>query len=330
MKRRDVLHLPVATLAAGCFGLTAAMAGAQPADPNFPTRPIRVLVGFTAGGSTDTPMRVLAANAAKILGQPVVIENKPGAAGVIPAQLLQSSGADGYTIAVIPQGVYRAPYTSNISWDPAQLGYIIGLSGYVFGIAVPADSPIRTIADYVAYARAHPGELSYSTPGSLTTNHLTMEQFARLTQTRLNHVPFKGTPESLQAVMAGHVMSAAETSGWVPYVEAGKLRLLAVWSDKRMPRFAAVPTLKESGINLVQTSPWGLAAPPHTPPAVVARLHDAFKRAMEQPNFREVLSKYDMEPAYLSSEAYRRYAIAAMAREHEVLKQIGFTRSGAN
>lgn len=327
MNRRQMLRATAMSMAGATLTAKAPAALAQTDAGKYPDRPIRILLGFSPGGSTDIPMRVLTANASKILGQPVVIENKPGAAGVLPAQLLQSAKPDGYTLAVIPQGVFRLPYTTDINWNPADLAYIIGLSGYVFGIVVPASSPIKSLADYIAYAKKNPGELTYSSPGALTTNHLTMEQFSRLANVRLNHVPYKGTSESLQALLGGHVQSAAETSGWVPYVESGKMRLIVVWGDKRMPRFPNVPTLKELGINLVQSSPWGLAAPTGTPAAIIAKLHQAFRQAMEQPNFRETLAHYDMEPLYMNPEQYRSYAQSAMAKEKAILEQIHYKKN---
>ncbi len=327
MKRRQFLNLTAFGIAGSSLPLVTKPASAQVDASKYPERPIRILLGFPPGGSTDIPMRVLVANASKVLGQSIVIENKPGAAGVLPAQMLQTSRPDGYTLAVIPQGVFRLPYTTDINWNPADLAYILGLTGYVFGIVVAASSPIQSLADYIAYARKHPGELTYSTPGALTTNHLTMEQFSRMANIQLNHVPYKGTSESLQALLAGHVQSAAETSGWVPYVESGKMRLLAVWGEKRMPRFPNVPTLKESGINLVQSSPWGLAAPAGTPAAIVAKLHMAFKEAMEQSNFREALARYDMEPIYMSPDQYRRFANIAMTREKTVLDLIQYKKN---
>jgi tripartite-type tricarboxylate transporter receptor subunit TctC len=326
VKRRQLLRAGVAGLVSG--GFTVQGWPAYVADySRYPERPIRILLGFPPGGSSDGPLRVLAANAASTLGQPIVIENKPGAAGVLPAQTLQSSKPNGYTLAVVPQSVFRLPYTTDIHWNPADLAYILGLTGYVFGLVVPASSPIRTMADYIAYAKAHPDALSYSTPGSLTTNHLTMEQISRTAGIRLTHVPFKGTSESLQALLGGHVMSAAESGGWQPYVESGKLRLLAVWGDKRMPRFPDVPTLKECGIDITQSSPWGLAAPKGTPAPIIARLHAAFKQAMAEDNFRDALKAFDMEPMYMSPDQYRRFAISAMAREKAVLESIRYKKN---
>ncbi|MGJ7611071.1 MULTISPECIES: tripartite tricarboxylate transporter substrate binding protein [unclassified Variovorax] len=315
----------LASLAAVVVCGSQALAEEKPSA--YPSRPIKIMIGFAPGGSTDAPMRVLAEKAGAILKQPIVIENKPGVGGTMPAQSLQSAAPDGYTLGIASAGVYRLPYTNDIKWDPAKdLSYVIGLTGYAFGIVVPANSPIRTLKDYVAHAKANPGKLTYSTPGIATTNHLTMEQLSRLYKIELNHIPYKGSAESLQAIVGGQVDSAAETSAFVPYVDSGKLRLIAVWGDKRMARYPDVPTLKESGANIVQTSPWGLVGPKGLDPAIASRLHDAFKQAMETKEFKEMLARYEMEPDYKSGKDYRAFAVDAMKREKEILDALGLSR----
>ena len=153
------------------------------------------MIAFPPGGPTDITMRVLADNASKILGQPVVIENKPGAGGTLPAVQLQQSKPDGYTLAQIPLGVFRLPYTQKINWDPVKdISYVIGVTGYAFGLVVPSDSPIKTWADFVAYAKSNPGKLSYGSTGVLTSPHLTMEDIALRLGLELNHIPYKGAP----------------------------------------------------------------------------------------------------------------------------------------
>ncbi|MDM0032447.1 tripartite tricarboxylate transporter substrate binding protein [Variovorax sp. J22P271] len=318
--------MALAVIAVAAIGLSNP-SRAQEKPEAYPSRPIRVMLGFAPGGSTDAPMRVLAEKVGAILKQPVVIENKPGAAGVIPTQTLQSAAPDGYTLAIAPAGVYRLPYTQAIKWDPAKdLTYIIGLTGYAFAIVVPANSPIKNLDDYVAYAKANPGKLTYSTPGVATTNHLTMEQVSRHYDISLNHIPYKGSAESLQAIVAGQVDSAAETSAFVPYVDAGKLRLIAVWGNKRMSRYPSVPTLKESGLNIVQTSPWGLVGPKGMDPIVAGRLHAAFKQAMETKEFKDVLARFDMEPDYKSPKEYQAFAVESMKREKEILDILGLSQ----
>ncbi len=310
----------------GSSVLATGAAHAAAAD-NFPSRPIHIQIGFTPGGSTDVPFRVLAENAAKILGQPVIIENKPGAGGVLPAQAMQNAKPDGYTLAQIPLPVFRMPFTTKINWDPVDdLTYVIGLAGYSFGLVVPASSPIQDMKGYIEYARANPGKLTYGSPGALTTLHLTMEQIAADAGIELTHIPYKGNSENLQAVVGNHVMSVADTPGWAPFVNDGRLRLLATWGAERSKKFPDAPTLKESGIDLVQTSPFGLAAPKGTDPAVVKKLHDAFKQAMEMDNFVQALDNFDMQPYYMSTEDYAAWAKETFKTEEAVLKRLGMER----
>ena len=314
------------------FSAALIVAGITPlismaSDTSFPNKPIKIIIGFTAGGSTDIPFRVLAENASKIFGQPVLIENKSGAGGVLPAQMMQSAVSDGYTLAQIPLPVFRLPYTTKLNWDPINdLSYVISLAGYSFGLVVPSDSPIKDMKDYIQYARENPGKISYATPGSLTTLHLTMEAMAAQTGVELNHVPYKGNSESLQAVIGGHVMSVADTPGWAPYVDTGKLRLLSTWGNERSKKFPDTPTLKESGINLVQASPFGLALPKGADPKIVKILHDGFKKAMEMPNFQAALAKFDMEPYYMSTADYKKYAEQTIKAERDIIFKLGLEK----
>lgn len=322
MPFKQLVAAAIATLA-----VASPVAHSQDKAGAYPTRPIKLTIGFPPGGSTDAPVRVLAEGASKILGQPIVVENKPGAGGTMPAVNLQAAANDGYTLGVSSLGIYRLPFTTDIKWDPVNdLTYVIGLTGYAFGIVVPASSPIQSMADYIAAAKARPAELTYGTPGVATTNHLTMERLSKLTGMRLNHVPFKGSAESLQALVAGQIDSGAETSAWAPFVKDGRLRLIVTWGSKRMANFPEVPTLKELGIDLVQTSPWGIIAPKGTDPAIVAKLHDAFKQAMESPQFKQVLARYEMEPQYLGSKDFRQQAIDTMKQEKEILDALGLGR----
>lgn len=327
MQRRHFIVRASALAATAAFGLAAAPARADSAADKFPQRPIRLVIGYTAGGSTDIPFRVLAENASKILGQPVIVENKPGAGGVLPAQMMQATAPDGYTLAQVAMPVYRLPYTTKINWDPVKdLTYVINLAGYSFGVVVPADSPIKSMQEYIAYARANPGKLTYGSPGSMTTLHLTMEELALKQNVQFSHVPFKGNSESLQALLGGHVMSVADTPGWAQYVESGKLRLLSTWGDKRSARFPNAPTLKELGYGIVQTSPFGLVAPKGTDPKIVKKLHDAFKKAMEMPNYRQELAKFDMEPYYMGSEQYAQFAAETVKKEKAIIEKLGLAR----
>ena len=311
----------------GCAVVAASLSAAAWAD-TFPSRPIRLLVGFPAGGPTDITMRVIAENAGRILGQPIVVENKPGAGGTLPASTVVTSQPDGYTIGQSPLGIFRMGYTQKMSWDPLKdLSYIINLTGYTFGLTVPANSPIKSWQEFVAYAKANPGKVTFgSAGGNMTSPHLTMERIADAAGIQLTHIPYKGSADLAQALLGGHVMAAADSSAFVPYVEGGKARLLNVWSEKRMARFPAVPTLRELGIDIVQTSPYGLVAPKGTPPEVVKKLHEAFKKALEDKSSVEALAKYDMLPNYMSSEQYTRYAQTLSKQEGDIIQRLGLDK----
>ena len=318
MQRRRLIQWGGASLAA-----PALAAHAQ----TFPAKPIRLLVAFPAGGPTDITMRALADNAGKVLGQPVIVENKPGAGGTLPAQALQSSAPDGYTVAQIPLGVFRLPYTTKINWDPVKdITYVLNVTGYAFGLVVPADSPLKTWTHFVAWAKANPGKLSYGSTGTLTSPHLTMELIAQQLGLELLHVPFKGSADLMQAILGGQIMAAADSTGFAPQVEAGKLRVLNTWGAERLAKFPNAPTLKELGLDLVQNSPFGIGAPKGTPPAVVRRLHDAFKQAMEQDSYRAALARYDMVPMYMGTAAYLKFAQETFARERALVERLGLAK----
>ena len=313
------------------FALSAAALAlclAVPAQAqNFPNRPIKLVIAFPAGGPTDITMRALADGASKALGQPVVVENKPGAGGTLPAQALQSAPADGYTVAQIPLGVFRLPYTTKLTWDPVKdIHYVLNVTGYAFGLVVPSDSPIKSWTHFVGYAKANPGKLTYGSTGTMTSPHLTMEQAAQKAGVQLTHVPYKGSADLMQALLGGHIMAAADSTGFAPHVEAGKLRVLNTWGDKRLEKFPDAPTLKELGLGLVQNSPFGIGAPRDTPPAVVKRLHDAFKTAMEQPAYVDALKRYDMVPMYMSSAQYRKFAQDTFAQEKALIDKLGLAK----
>ncbi len=293
----------------------------------FPNKPIKLLVAFPAGGPTDVTMRILAENASRVLGQPVVVENRAGAAGTLPAIALQTTPADGYTVAQIPVGVFRLPFTTKLTWDPLKdLTYILNVTGYAFGVVVPSEGPIKSWADLVAWARANPGRLSYGSTGALTSPHLGMEAIAQQLSLQFNHVPYRGSADLMQAILGGHIMAAADSTGFAPHVQSGKLRVLNTWGESRLPTFPDAPTLRELGINMVINTPFGIAAPRGTPTDVVARLHDAFKRAMEEPSYTQALARYDMAPTYMDGARYLRFAQEFSDREKVLLERLGLMR----
>ena len=323
MFRRSLLG--AVALIATCIALPAAHAQSA---RNFPEKPIKLVIAFPAGGPTDVTMRQLAENAGKQLGQPIIIENKPGAGGTLPAQALQTVQPDGYTLAQMPLGVFRLPYTTKINWDPVKdISYVINVTGYAFGIVVPADSPLKNWQDFVAYAKANPGKLSYGSTGTMTSPHLTTELIAQKAGIELQHVPYKGSADLMLATISGQLMAAADSTGFAQQVAAGKLRVLNTWGEKRLDKFPDAPTLKELGYDTVQNSPFGIGAPKGTPPEVVQKVHDAFKKAMEEPSYVAALGRYDMLPNYMSSADYTKFAQDTFGREKALIEKLGLAKA---
>jgi tripartite-type tricarboxylate transporter receptor subunit TctC len=178
----------------------------------------------------------------------------------------------------------------------------------------------------VAYARANPGKLSYGSTGTLTSPHLTTELIAQQLGIQLNHIPYKGSADLMASILGGNIMAAADSTGFASQVAAGKLRVLNTWGDKRLEKFPDAPTLRELGINIVQNSPFGIGAPRGTPPEVVQRLHDAFKRAMEDPSYVQALARFDMVPIYMSSAAYSKFAQDTFATEKALIEKLGLAK----
>jgi tripartite-type tricarboxylate transporter receptor subunit TctC len=313
--RRQFIHL--------VGGAVALQAGAARAE-TYPTRPISLIVPYPAGTATDTTLRAFASAAQKHLGQPFVIENRAGAGGTVaPAQMAQSAKPDGYTICQIPLPLFRAPFLRKTTYDPANdFTYILGLTGYVYGIVVRADSPWKTFEDLLADAKARPGKITFGTPGANTTQHVTMLQIAKLNGIDWVHVPFKGTPESMSALLGGHLDVSADTTAWGPQVNEGKLRLLVTFGANRTKSWPNAPTLRETGIDIVSESPYGLAGPKGIDPAIVTILHDAFRKAMDDPALIAVMKQLDQEFRYRGTQDYRREVIEQIAEQKRLVEEL--------
>lgn len=293
----------------------------------FPSRPITMWVPWAAGGATDVSLRLLAELASHLLGQRVLVENRGGAGGTLAMPVLQQAVPDGYTIAQVPQPVFRAPFAQKVLWDPVRdITPIIQLSGVTFGVLVPAASPLRTLDDLFAFARAHPGELSIATNGVGTTPHLVLEELFTERGLRYIHVPYKGAAELTLAVEAGQVMAGINATGFAPQVDAGRMRLLATFAAQRSGRWPQVPTLRELGFDIVAMSAYGLAGPRGLPPDVVAVLHDAFKTALFDPRMIHELAKYDQEVNHLGPQDYARVCREQFARERVAAERRGARR----
>jgi tripartite-type tricarboxylate transporter receptor subunit TctC len=295
----------------------------------FPAQPVRLIVPWPPGGSTDVVMRALADATSRHLGQPVTIENKPGAAGTLGAASVAALKPDGYVITQMPVSVFRMPFMQKVNFDPLKnFTYIIHVTGYTFGVVVRDDAPWKTWDEMIAWAKANPGKLTYGTPGAGTSLHITMEDIAEKRGIELLHVPYKGGSEAYQALLGGQIMAVADSSGWAPQVEAGKFRLLVTWGEERTKKFPNVPTLKELGYGIVSTSPFGFAGPANMDPKTVQILHDAFKKGMEEKSYLDVLERYDQVPAYLSPEDYLKFVREYVPEQKRMLEKLGLAAKG--
>jgi tripartite-type tricarboxylate transporter receptor subunit TctC len=329
LARRGALRRIAGTLLAPMAGTASAAVLAQPAD-RFPSRPVTLWVPWAAGGATDLTMRLLAELAGRHLGQKVLIENRGGAGGTLVMPVLQQAAPDGYTIAQMPQPVFRAPWVQKLTWDPIRdTTPIIQVSGVTFGIVVPVSSPLRSLEDLFAWAHAHPGELTVATNGTGTTPHLVMDELFGRRNIPWVHVPYKGVSQQMIAVSAGQVMAGVTSNGFAPFVDGGQLRLLATFGDHRTKRWPQVPTLKELGHGIVAMSPYGLAGPRGLPRAVVNTLHDAFKAAMFDPQHVAELAKYDQDLAYLGPEDYARSMRETYAAERRAVEKLGLAKGSS-
>jgi tripartite-type tricarboxylate transporter receptor subunit TctC len=259
----------------------------------------------------------------------VVVENRPGAGGVLGAQALLTAAPDGYTLSQMPISVFRQPLlNSRALFDPLNdFTYIIHATGYLFGTVVRADAPWRDMAALIEHARRNPGQLNYGSPGVGTSLHLTMEQIAQAQRIEWTHIPFRGFAENVQSLLGGQTQILADSSGWAPLAEEGRVRILATWGNTRAKRFPNVPTLKEQGIDIASISPYGLAGPKGMDANVVRVLHDAFREALFDPSHIAVLDRYDMVPDYKNSADYLADVRRTMEEEGRLIRQLGIKLS---
>jgi tripartite-type tricarboxylate transporter receptor subunit TctC len=289
----------------------------------FPERPLTFICPWPAGGTADATMRALCVAAAKHLGQNIVFENKPGAAGMLGLKALVSAKPDGYTIGQIPISVTRFSQLGMVQIDPNKdLTYLARTSGQNFGIAVTTGSPARNLSELVALAKSKPGVVTYASSGVGGATHVGMEEFALAAGIQFNHVPFKGGAEALQAVMGGHVDALADSSSWAPQVKAGKMRLLATWGEQRTGEFKDTPTLKDAGYNVVVDAPNGVGAPKGLDAAVATKLREAFKVAVASAEFKAACDRIDAPVLYLDGPEYEAYVQAVYQKETKLIERL--------
>ena len=324
MLRRKLISAAAALIAA----FASASPAAAEAPEQFPSKSITLIVPWQPGSTADLLFRGMADVAARRLGQAVVVDNRAGAGGTLgPATMAANARPDGYTIAQIPAGVFRLPAMQKVAYDPIKdFTFVIHLAGYNFGVVARTDGPFKQWRDVVEYARANPSKVTYSSGGVGTTAHIGMEMIAAHDGIQLTHVPMKGGSESVTALLGGHVMLQAESPSWRQMVEAGKFRVLHVWSEGRNAKWPDAPSLRELGYPLVFESPFGIGGPKGMDPAVVRKLHDAFKAAYEDPKVVELYDRFEFSRRYMSSADYAALVPRLVAEEREGLEKAGLAR----
>jgi tripartite-type tricarboxylate transporter receptor subunit TctC len=325
LTRRTVLAASVATLG------SPLVTRAAKASPDWPTKaPIRLIATFPPGGTADTISRILAPKLSAALGTQVVVENKPGAGGTIGSELAAKAPADGYTLVIshasplgIAPGIYpKLPY--NVVTDFTHVT-LIGHTPNV--LIVPADSPYKTLADYIADAKAKPDQIAFGSSGIGSNTHLMGEQLSTLAGIKLKHIPYKGSAPSLQDMLAGVIPSMFDPiTTNVPHINSGKVRLLAISSEQRIEMYPNAPTFAEQGFPKMTTSTWvGVSGPKGMAPEIVTRLCEELQKAYKAPEvverFKEVVLLPEAKP--MSPAEYAKFVGDFAAIWAEVSKSAG-------
>jgi tripartite-type tricarboxylate transporter receptor subunit TctC len=304
----------------------ALLVAGEAAAQTFPNRPVRFIVGFTPGGGVDINARLLAVRLSELLGQQIVVENKPGAGTNIANEYVAKAAPDGYTLLfnsaafAVNLALYRNPPYALRDFAPVSV-----FSESVNLLVVSASLPARTLQDLVAMARERPGALNYSSAGAGTTQHMAAELFKLRSGTNIVHVPYKGSAPALTALIAGEVqLSFSNTVAINQHVRSGRLRALAVAGTRRTDLMPEVPTMKEAGIEGVEVPLWfGLLAPAATPRDVVQTLAAGVAKAARSPDLRQKLIDQGADPVGNSPEEFERQLRDEVARWHEVVKVSG-------
>ena len=314
----------------GLLAASAAMAARPAAAQDFPSRALTMIVGFPPGGQADLAARPVAGAMERALRQPVVVQNRPGAAGSLGSGFVARAAPDGHTLlmalsslAVIPEA--ERLFGRPAPYEVAQFAPIGLVNADPTMLAVPAGAPWRSIADFVAMAKARPGDIPYGSSGAYGTLHVAMEMFAASAGIRLLHVPFQGAGPAITALLSGDVQALASAPGTLTqHVQSGRLRVLGCWGRERAPAFPDVPTFMESGFPEVEFYIWaGLMAPAATPAAIQARLREALRTAMADPEALRAFAAAGSPPRYLDAPEFAAFLAEDSARLVRAVQRIG-------
>jgi tripartite-type tricarboxylate transporter receptor subunit TctC len=294
----------------------------------YPSKPVKVIVAFAPGSATDILARVMADHFSKSMGQPFVVENKPGAGGIPGTELAKNAPPDGYTLTMCPSGPFgiNPAIYSKLPYDPLRDFEPIANIGFTpQTLVVGAQQPYKTLKDLVAAAKAKPGEIAYGSLGVGSTSHLTVEAFQAAAGIKLNHIPFKGSGEAQAQLIGGSVPMMADTiPGVLNQAKAGKLRALGVAIPQRSPFMPDVPTIAEQGYAGFESVGWiGLAAPARTPVAILDKLNAEINKMLAAPEVRERLQQLAFTPVGGSRAEFAAFIRAEIAKWSKIAKESG-------
>ena len=313
-----------ALLAAGCA--CVAVAHGQSKD-TWPGRPVRIVVPQTPGASTDLTARLIAQKLSPVLGQPVIVENRPGAGSIVGTELVAKATPDGHTLLVVASSITLNPIIhKNLPFDPQRdLTPITQLSSFPNMLVVNPTLPVKTVQDLIALAKSKPGALNYGSAGTATGTHLSAELFKYMTGTDMVHVPYKGGGAAMPALLGGQVqLMFSTTVTALPHVRAGKLRAIAVTSGKRWPSLPDIPSIAESGVPGYDHTPWnGFLAPAKTPRNVITRLNEEAAKILHMPDTRSLFTGEGAEPVGNKPEEFAAIIKSETAKWTKVVKAAG-------
>jgi len=300
----------------GVLVIVLVVLGAAAPGPaaDFPAKEVQVLIPWAAGGATDLVFRALAASSAKYLGKAIVIVNKPGAAGAVGYTEAMQARPDGYTLVTAATPLAIVPHQAATAFTYKNFDPIINVVQDPAMFQVRADAPWKSLPEFLDYAKKNPGVVTVGNSGAGGGVHLIALAFEKAAGVKLNHIPFAGGGPSITALLGGHVsaVSCSPPEG-IAHVRAGKLRILALFSEKRFDAFPEVATVSEQGVDFTMGQWRGLAAPKGTPPEVIQKLHDAFKKGMEDPTFVKNAKDMTVNLAYLGPAEFGKL----MGQDHE-------------
>ena len=316
------------TLFSFCICLFGQM---REASAEYPAKPVTILVAFAAGGSVDTTVRALAAGAEEILGQPLVIENKPGGGGSVALAVLKGSKPDGYTLAgATSTAIVRIPQRRKVPYAPLKsFTPIFAYASPPTAVVVKKDSPWKTFEELIEYARNNPGKVKYSTAGSGSFMHLAMEMVKLQENIKWIHIPYKGTMPAMTALLGGHVDACSAGPEFVSMSKSSPIRVLATQTRERMDEFPEVPSFPELGYEYYNNTLFSIFAPAGVEPEIVKKLEDAFLRVAQTEKFKKVLKQYGMVISKIGSKEYKAFLEQGWPKETKVLKKLGLIKKVA-